>query len=97
MYKRQRIDSLASRLEDNNLELALFGRVSSGKSSLLNALLSTDVLPVGINPITAVPTKLEYGTILRAFVTYGTGRNEIVTVEELGKLVTCLLYTSRCV
>ena len=85
---RPRIDSLASRLEDNNLELALFGRVSSGKSSLLNALLSTDVLPVGINPITAVPTKLEYGTILRAFVTYGTGRNEIVTVEELGKLVT---------
>jgi predicted GTPase len=73
---RPRIDSLASRLEDNNLEVALFGRVSSGKSSLLNALLSTDVLPVGINPITAVPTKLEYG------------RNEIVTVEELGKLVT---------
>jgi GTP-binding protein EngB required for normal cell division len=85
---RPRIDSLASRLEDNNLEVALFGRVSSGKSSLLNALLSTDVLPVGINPITAVPTKLEYGTTLRAFVTYGTGRNEIVTVEELGKLVT---------
>ena len=56
---RPRIDSLASRLEDNNLEVALFGRVSSGKSSLLNALLSTDVLPVGINPITAVPTKLD--------------------------------------
>jgi GTP-binding protein EngB required for normal cell division len=84
---RSRIDSLASRLEDNNLEVALFGRVSSGKSSLLNALLSTDVLPVGINPITAVPTKLEYGTTLRALVTYGSGRNEIVTVEELGKLV----------
>jgi GTP-binding protein EngB required for normal cell division len=85
---RPRIDSIASRLEDNNLEVALFGRVSSGKSSLLNALLSTDVLPVGINPITAVPTKLEYGATLRAFVTYGSGRNEIVTVEELGKLVT---------
>jgi GTP-binding protein EngB required for normal cell division len=46
------------------------------------------VLPVGINPITAVPTKLEYGATLRAFVTYCSGRNEIVTVEELGKLVT---------
>ena len=44
---RPRIDSLASRLEDNNLEVALFGRVSSGKSSLLNALLNMDVLPVG--------------------------------------------------
>src|ERR1039458_2734958 len=85
---RPRIDSLATRLEDNNLEVALFGRVSSGKSSLLNALLSTDVLPVGINPITAVPTKLEYGTKLRAAVTYGNGRNEIVTIQELANLVT---------
>jgi GTP-binding protein EngB required for normal cell division len=79
---------LASRLEDNNLEVALFGRVSSGKSSLLNALLSTDVLPVGINPITAVPTRLLYGPTLCATVAYGNGREETVTVEELGKLVT---------
>jgi GTP-binding protein EngB required for normal cell division len=84
---RSRIDSLASRLEDNNLEVALFGRVSSGKSSLLNALLSTDVLPVGINPITAVPTKLRYGATLRADVAFGHGREETVTLEELAKLV----------
>jgi GTP-binding protein EngB required for normal cell division len=85
---RSRIDSVASRLEDSNLEVALFGRVSSGKSSLLNALLGTDVLPVGVNPITAVPTKLRYGVSLRAAVTYGDGRSEIVAVEELSKLIT---------
>jgi GTP-binding protein EngB required for normal cell division len=54
----------------------------------LNALLSTDVLPVGINPITAVPTRLLYGPTLCATVAYGNGREETVTVEELGKLVT---------
>ena len=85
---RSRIDSLVSRLEDDNLEVALFGRVSSGKSSLLNALLGTNVLPVGVNPITAVPTKLRYGVSLRAAVTYGDGRSEIVPIEELSKLVT---------
>jgi len=85
---RSRIDALAFRLEDNNLEVALFGRVSSGKSSLLNALLSTNVLPVGINPITAVPTKLSYGPVLRAAVAYGSGIEEDVTLEELAKLVT---------
>jgi GTP-binding protein EngB required for normal cell division len=83
-----RIDSLASRLEDNNLEVALFGRVSCGKSSLLNALLDTNVLPVGVTPITAVPTRLQYGTTLRASVTYFHGHTEFVTVQELGKLVT---------
>ena len=84
---RSRIGSLASRLEDNNLEVALFGRVSSGKSSLLNALLHTDVLPVGVNPITAVPTRLRYGSTLRAEIAYANGRNEEVPLEEFRKLV----------
>jgi GTP-binding protein EngB required for normal cell division len=85
---RPRIALLASRMEDDNLEVALFGRVSSGKSSLLNALLDTDVLPVGVNPITAVPTKLRYGASLQAAVTYGDGRNEIIPIEQLAALVT---------
>lgn len=85
---RPRIAALASRLEDDSLEVALFGRVSSGKSSLLNALLGADVLPVGVNPITAVPTKLRYGAELRAAVSFGDGRNEIVGIEQLESLVT---------
>lgn len=85
---RPRIASLAERMEDNSLEVALFGRVSSGKSSLLNALLGTDVLPVGVNPITAVPTKLRYGPALRAAVAYGDGRSETVSIEQLASLVT---------
>lgn len=85
---RPRIDALACRLEDDSFEVALFGRVSSGKSSLLNALLGTDVLPVGVNPITAVPTKLRYGAILKAAVAYGDGRSALVSIEELSRLVT---------
>lgn len=85
---RSRIDTLASRLEDGSFEVALFGRVSSGKSSLLNALLGTDALPVGVNPITAVPTKLRYGSSLKAAVTYGDGRNALVSIGELSGLVT---------
>jgi GTP-binding protein EngB required for normal cell division len=85
---RSRIDITASRLEDNHLEVALFGRVSSGKSSLLNSLLGTNVLPVGVNPTTAVPTKLRYGTALRAVVIYGDERSEIIPIDELARLIT---------
>jgi GTP-binding protein EngB required for normal cell division len=84
---RSRISSLAARLEDNNLEVALFGRVSSGKSSLLNALLGTDVLPVGVNPITAVPTRLRHGDSLHARITFASGRNEEVSIDEFRDLV----------
>ncbi len=85
---RSRMTTLAHRMEDNHLEVALFGRVSSGKSSLLNALLETTVLPVGVNPITAVPTKLRYGSALRAEVTFATGRVEEVSLEEFAQLIT---------
>jgi GTP-binding protein EngB required for normal cell division len=85
---RLRIDALASRLEDDTFEVALFGRVSSGKSSLLNALLGTDLLPVGVNPITTVLTKLRYGKALKAAVAYRDGRSELIPIEELARLVT---------
>lgn len=84
---RARISSLAARLEDNNLEVAFFGRVSSGKSSLLNALLGTDVLPVGVNPITAVPTRLRFGPTLRAEVGFASGLSEEVSIDDLRTLV----------
>jgi GTP-binding protein EngB required for normal cell division len=58
---RQAISNILDRAEDHTFEIAIFGRVSSGKSSLLNAILDTTILPVGVTPITAVPTRILYG------------------------------------
>jgi GTP-binding protein EngB required for normal cell division len=58
---RSTLSMILDRLEDHSFEIAVFGRVSSGKSSLLNTMLETDVLPVGVMPITAVPTRLAWG------------------------------------
>jgi hypothetical protein len=55
------LSGILERAEEETYEIAVFGRVSSGKSSLLNHLLETDILPVGVNPITAVPTRLTWG------------------------------------
>ncbi len=57
---RPAIAAILDRAEDRSFEIAVFGRVSSGKSSLLNAILGTDVLPVGVTPITAVPTRITH-------------------------------------
>jgi GTP-binding protein EngB required for normal cell division len=59
---RTSIAAIVERLEDRSLEIAVFGRVSSGKSSLLNAILGEEILPVGVTPITAVPTRIRYGS-----------------------------------
>ncbi|MEO9233974.1 MAG: dynamin family protein [Polyangiaceae bacterium] len=52
-------DAVLAQLEQRVFEIAVFGRVSCGKSSLLNAALGIDVLPVGVTPVTAVPTRIE--------------------------------------
>jgi GTP-binding protein EngB required for normal cell division len=57
---RSAIAAILDRAEDKTFEIALFGRVSSGKSSLLNAILDSEVLPVGVTPITAIPTGISH-------------------------------------
>ncbi|MBS0325257.1 MAG: dynamin family protein, partial [Proteobacteria bacterium] len=48
------LQCLAGRFKQNDLEIAAFGRVNSGKSSLLNAFLGEPLLPVGLTPVTAI-------------------------------------------
>ncbi len=52
---RSALAMLLERLENQVFEIGVFGRVSSGKSSLLNYLLGNTVLPVGVTPVTAFP------------------------------------------
>lgn len=81
---RNSIAGIADRLEDQALEVALFGRVSAGKSSLLNAILGQEILPVGVTPITAVPTRIRFG--LRPVLTVSFAERPTQTCE-IGQLM----------
>jgi GTP-binding protein EngB required for normal cell division len=61
---------LFARLAEDRFNLIVIGRFSRGKSSLMNALLDTERLPMGIVPITSVITTVSYGSRERAFVEY---------------------------
>src|SRR5205823_6346811 len=71
-----------------NFEIAVFGRVSSGKSSLLNHIVEQDVLPVGVNPITAVPTRLVYGPAPSVTAWFADRKPEQFGIERLAEFVT---------
>ena len=81
---RSTIASITDRLEDQSLEIAVFGRVSSGKSSLLNAILGEEILPVGVTPITAVPTRLRYHQTPLLTVWYAERPTETMDVVPSG-------------
>lgn len=85
---RPSIAAILDRTEDNSFEIAIFGRVSSGKSSLLNAILETSVLPVGVTPITAVPTRIVYGDQPALAVRFSEMPMKKVPVEDLPEFAT---------
>jgi len=49
------------RLADQVLGVAVVGEFKRGKSTLVNALLQTDICPVDADIVTAVPTVIRYG------------------------------------
>jgi GTP-binding protein EngB required for normal cell division len=85
---RPKLAQILERLETRRFEIAVFGRVSSGKSSLLNHVLQADALPVGVNPITAVPTRLVYGAEPRLTVRFVHGSAERFEPASLADFVT---------
>lgn len=82
------IDSLLEQLETGTFEIAMFGRVSAGKSSLLDTVLETRILPVGVTPVTAVATRIQWGDSPSARVSFAEGPEEEVAAERLSEYVT---------
>lgn len=85
---RPTLDMLVERFESESFEIAVFGRVSSGKSSLLDYLLGIDILPVGVTPVTAIPTRVRYGANPRAVIWFAQGEPVTVAPGRLSEYVT---------
>ena len=85
---RSSIAAILDRAEDRSFEIAVFGRVSSGKSSLLNAILETDVLPVGVTPITAVPTRITHAEEPSLTVSFSEAPRKKLEVSRLAEFAT---------
>ncbi len=82
------LESIVERLEVGTVEVAFFGRVSSGKSSLLNRILGGPILPVGVTPVTAVPIRVEAaGSTAGATIALADGPDREVAIDQLSQYV----------
>jgi len=84
---RAPLETLVERAASPRFEIAVFGRVSAGKSSLLNWWLDRPVLPTGITPVTTVPTRIVHGDGARLSVKTISGTLD-GSIEQLDHYVT---------
>jgi GTP-binding protein EngB required for normal cell division len=62
--------SVAERVSEGRFYVACIGQFKRGKSSVLNALVGSSVLPTGVIPVTTVPTIVRYGSHASARVRF---------------------------
>ena len=79
---------LSARVSEGGFYVACIGQFKRGKSTLINALIGTPVLPVGFIPVTAVPTVVRFGEQLRARVRARDASWRQIAIPELEEFVT---------
>ena len=86
---REQTMGLFSRLAEDRFNLVVVGRFSRGKTSLMNALIGTDRLPMGIVPLTSVITTVAYGSSERVILRYDRRfLDQEIPLEALPQYVT---------
>ena len=77
---------LIEKLEQDDITVAVIGQFKRGKSTLSNAILGDDVMPVGIVPITSAVTKVKYGE-KSAEVHFVNGAVKQVEFDQLSEYI----------
>lgn len=78
--------AFAQAVAERELLVPVVGAFSAGKSSLLNAIIGSSVLPMDIKPETAIPTELRHDMQERLEALFADGRTERFGIEQLPAL-----------
>jgi hypothetical protein len=66
------------------LQVAVAGRIKSGKSTLVNALIGRRVAPTDVGECTRLVTRFQYGTVDRVEVVFNDGRKQVLPFDAGG-------------
>lgn len=77
------IQKVRRQLSSRQYRVAVIGEFKRGKSSLINAIIGSQVLPTDILPMTAAITRVTYGPQKKILIHFKDGHTEEKSVEEL--------------
>ncbi len=81
--------------KDRTINVAVFGQFKAGKSSFLNHITGSKLLPVGVTPVTNVVTILEYGEEEQIRVIFLDGKERVIGRDELPQFINEQLNTNN--
>lgn len=88
------IDEVLKRIKADTFSVAIIGEFKRGKSTLINALLGKDILPMDVLPTTATLNKITYSVTPFVKILYKDGKEEEVEIDKLNNYVTKLTEES---
>jgi len=81
-------EELRDKIRTDTFNLVVVGQFKRGKTSLINALLGNEILPVSVVPLTSIVTIMTYGEALRAMVHFNDDRTAEISPESIHEYVT---------
>lgn len=81
-------EELREKIQNNVFNLVVLGQFKRGKTTLINALLGSEILPTAIVPLTSIATILKYGDQLKIKVFFNDSRVKEIEPENLPEYVT---------
>lgn len=81
-------EELREKVQNNVFNLVVLGQFKRGKTTLINALLGSEILPTAIVPLTSIATILKYGDQLKINVFFNDGGVTEIEPENLPEYVT---------
>ncbi len=80
--------AVAARVAEGLFYVVCLGEFKRGKSTLLNALAGSEILPAGVVPVTSTVTILRYGPVAEARVRLSGGEVRQIALAEIPEYVT---------
>lgn len=79
---------IKQKLLRDRFNLVVLGEFKRGKTTFLNALLGSNLLPTAVVPLTSIVTLIQYGEKTRSEVIFLNGDIKEITLNELPEFVT---------
>lgn len=76
------------RVSNDHFNLVVLGEFKRGKTTFLNALLETDILPTDVLPLTSIVTLIKFGKEIRIKVIFLNDETKIIAADQLPDYVT---------